>query len=197
VSHLLLQNEIPLESTIEYLSAAYSHNVVSVMNPSPIPPTADIQRFPWDKLSWLIVNQGEASSLLEALGSGDVTLIPELPEDWPRDNVSVTSAYKTVFQLTSLPLFGPHVNIVCTLGALGILALIPSIDEPLYLPAAKLRGPVIDTTGAGDCFAGYLVAGLMELNLRGGVYSGGKMLTAKDDIVELLRHCVQVGKRYL
>ena len=32
-----------------------------------------------------------------------------------------------------------------------------------YLPSAKLDNPVLDTTGAGDCFTGYFVSGLMTL----------------------------------
>ncbi|KAG5457311.1 MAG: Ribokinase-like protein [Olpidium bornovanus] len=55
--------------------------------------------------------------------------------------------------------------VVMTLGAEGVVARWRSGSgeyEDTHLPAAKLLRPVVDTTGAGDTFAGYLIAGLMR-----------------------------------
>lgn len=55
---------------------------------------------------------------------------------------------------------------ICTLGAQGIIYFSPGVDgvksRSGYLPAAKVLNGVKDTTGAGDCFAGYFAAGLMR-----------------------------------
>ena len=73
---------------------------------------------------------------------------------------------------------------VCTLGAYGVVAIIASLSHPIYMPAAK--GVVVkDSTGAGDCFTGYLVAGLMERYEREAPMTEAEM-------TELLRRCVQV-----
>lgn len=160
-----------------------------------MPSEEDIQAFPWQNLSWLIVNEGEASALLNALGSS-VSSINQIPDGWPQDP-SICSAYSTAQNLAHQKLFASRVNIICTLGPQGVLALLPSLAEPIYLPAAKLRGAVIDTTGAGDCFTGYLVAGLMELHQKGelleigGAAQAGKALSITD-VVGVLKRCIQV-----
>lgn len=80
----------------------------------------------------------------------------------------IATAKARLQALHSVPGFSPEVNLVCTLGALGVLALVPSLNvsaneaKILYMPAARLDGSVVDTTGAGDCFTGYFIAGLME-----------------------------------
>lgn len=91
---------------------------------------------------------------------------------------------------------------MCTLGSSGVLALIPHLEESVasndlvvYVPAAKIDPEgVRDTTGAGDCFTGYLVAGLMDLHDEqggGGGVSGSTL--KKEDLVRVLERCVQVS----
>ena len=59
--------------------------------------------------------------------------------------------------------------------------------HPIYMPAAPVRDAgVRDTTGAGDCFTGYLVAGLMQRYERGAPMGEAEM-------TEMLRRCVQVS----
>ncbi len=48
-------------------------------------------------------------------------------------------------------------GIVCTLEPDGVLASVPGVPV-LFVLAAPLQGLVVDTTGAGDTFAGYFVA---------------------------------------
>ncbi|ODO06818.1 hypothetical protein I350_04178 [Cryptococcus amylolentus CBS 6273] len=155
-THLLLQNEIPLASTLSYLSSAgqSSPPVITVFNPSPMLSPQQLRDFPWKYLSWLIVNEGELGDLLLAFGS---TANPgTVSEDELREKASAG-----ILELAANEYFSPSVGIICTLGAKGILYYQPG-QKVGYYPAAKLQYPVKDTTGAGDCFAGYFVAGLMS-----------------------------------
>jgi len=168
-THLLLQNEIPIKSTMEYLVVAHELGIVTVMNPSPLPTAEQTREFPWGKLSWLIVNEGEAKDLLKSVGEPDSVDAIELvipPEGAPGHRTLILSAHAIGSKLSSHPTF-KGVNIICTLGSVGLIAFVSSVQDAggqaLYLPAVKLNGPVVDTTGAGDCFTGYFVSGLMGL----------------------------------
>lgn len=171
-THILLQNEIPLPTTLEFLAHA-SSTISTILNPSPMPAPEQLKMFSWDKLTWLIVNSGEAAGLCKAL---------DLDVHETDATAAVEVAKPLVFRLSS---HMPTTNIVCTLGADGVLAKFCSLDsEPIYLPAAKLQGTTRDTTGAGDCFTGYMVAGLMRLEGRE---------PSREDYISVLRRCVQVG----
>lgn len=183
ISHLLLQNEIPWDSTLVHLSYAHAQGLVTIFNPSPMPVDTQLHAFPWVALSWLIVNEGEAESLLRVIGgnSRNYKLEEEYPANWPDDN-SQRLAFSTLNKLRHCEHLAAT-GVVCTLGAAGVLASICGLSEILHLPAAALEGNVRDTTGAGDCFTGYLVAGLMQF---------GNNQLSKDQAVELLRLGVQV-----
>lgn len=183
----MLQNEIPLEDTLTYLGEAAEAGAVTVFNPSPMPSDAEILAFPWSKLTWLIVNEGEASDMFKTLsGSGSAHTNPDITGS-PYAHLS---AYLVLIQLSSQI---PKTNIVCTLGAAGVLALVPSLEssEPIFLPAAKLEKGVADTTGAGDCFAGYMVAGLMKL------HDEGTKLLQREHVISVLKRCVQGSISFL
>ena len=237
ITHLLLQNEIPLSNTLEFLNAA-PPNVSTIFNPSPLPSPSDLLTFPWSKLSWLILNETEADALLEAFDNPPTeaevdntssiltsalsfstkpksTLWPRLPPPalikaprgseagappdpgnpslampalWPDPAPpTLREAYATTLRLARHSSFSPGTNVICTLGALGVIAVIPTLMHPIYMPAARVSDDtgVCDTTGAGDCFTGYLVAGLMERYERGAPMGEAEM-------TELLRRCVQV-----
>jgi ribokinase len=183
ISHLLLQNEIPWTTTLAYLECAHARGLVTIFNPSPMPLDTQLHAFPWVALSWLIVNEGEAGSLLRVIGRNHQypNVEDEYPANWPDDN-DMRSAFSTLIKLCR----GEHLastSVVCTLGEAGVLASIRGLREMLYLPAVALEGNVRDTTGAGDCFTGYFVASLMQF--------GSKQLS-KGDVVELLQLSVQV-----
>ena len=183
ISHLLLQNEIPWASTLAYLVHAHAHGIVTIFNPSPMPVDAQLQSFPWTRLSWLIVNQGEAENLLRLIG-GDSTnqgIEAEYHSDWPNDD-ALKDAFSTFIKLSRSRALA-STAVVCTLGAAGVLASTQSPRETFYLPAAMLQGEVRDTTGAGDCFTGYFVAGLMQF---------GNRQPSNAEIAELLRLSAQV-----
>ncbi|KAF5356783.1 hypothetical protein D9756_006417 [Leucocoprinus leucothites] len=143
-THLLLQNEITLKSTIKALESALG--LTTIFNPSPMLTNDEITRFPWSKVDWLIVNHIEARSLLASLSL----------QDSPQDIKDVLNDLTRQEALVST-------RIVCTLGSNGVLASVPGVPV-VFMPAAPLQGPVVDTTGAGDTFAGYFVAELMALD---------------------------------
>ncbi|PBK71843.1 Ribokinase-like protein [Armillaria solidipes] len=180
-THILLQNEIPFPDTLAQITAANDPSLPqplsTIFNPSPMPSQTQLLQFPWDKLTWLIVNEGEASDLVDILLPSPASLVPN--EDY-----ASLSAYPVILRLAERI---PTTNIVCTLGAAGVLALLPSFEgNPVYLPAARLEGTVRDTTGAGDCFTGYLVAGLMKIEQE-------ETPLTRDRLTDVLRRCVQAA----
>ncbi len=183
ISHLLLQNEIPWATTLAYLLDAHARGVVTIFNPSPMPADVQLHLFPWTRLSWLIVNQGEAESLLRVIGGNSTNQETEAEyhAEWPNDD-ALRVAFLTLNKLSHSGAL-PSTSVVCTLGATGVLASMQSPKEMFYLPAATLQGDVRDTTGAGDCFTGYFVAGLMQF---------GNRQPSKVEMIKLLRHSVQV-----
>ena len=121
---------------------------------------SELREFPWNDLTWLIVNEGELESLLKVFRKTPQTLESGSLRD---------RAEKELLELHECESFRKSISIICTLGAQGILFLDQTSDrastpEIGYLPADKLVLALRDTTGAGDCFAGYFVAGLMARN---------------------------------
>lgn len=172
-----------------------------------MPSDEELRAFPWEKLTWLIVNEGEAGDLCGVLageraeGEGGVV---DVGGSEGEKAYTMLSAYPKVLQLASRI---PKTNVVCTLGSAGVLALVrltstsPSTSsshslsasnpEIIFLPAAKLQGgKPVDTTGAGDCFTGYMVAGLIQLRERSGTGKEGEM--TREGVEGVLRRCVQV-----
>ncbi|KAI0305094.1 Ribokinase-like protein [Multifurca ochricompacta] len=184
ISHLLLQNEVSWSSILAYLEYAHIQGIVTIFNPSPMPGDKQLRDFPWASLSWLIVNEGEAESLLRVIdrNPGCHEVEAEYPSEWPDDN-KLKIAFSTLNQLSRCDVL-TSTDIVCTLGATGVVASVRGLGEMLYFPAATLQGVVRDTTGAGDCFTGYFVTGLMEF--------GNKQLS-KDEIAEILQLSVQAA----
>ncbi|KAJ7176776.1 Ribokinase-like protein [Mycena filopes] len=174
-THIVLQNEIPLQSTIEYLERGSSSGSSTIFNPSPMLTPEQLKAFPWNHLTWLVVNGGEALELCKALA---------LDVRAPNPLASTVDVAKPLLALLSA--FMPTTNVVCTLGADGLLAQFAAFtqSEPVYLPAIKLQGTTRDTTGAGDCFTGYMVAGLMGLE--------GREAT-REDYIAVLKRAVQAA----
>jgi len=99
---------------------------------NPAPMTDSIRSLPLDRLEVLIVNQGEAQALCAKQGLDDVI-----------------SAMST--QL-------PNTCVVITLGGDGAVL----ISNGSVTKAQAAAAEVVDTTGAGDTFVGYFLAGLVD-----------------------------------
>jgi ribokinase len=143
----LLQNEIPLSDTLAYINKAAEEGITTLFNPSPMLTPDELRAFPWSALNWLIVNEGEIQDLLRAFGAESAS-----------EDASVL-----IKELYAAEGFDKKVKVVCTLGAEGVMWAVDGQGLKVgKLPAGKLEKGVKDTTGAGDCFLGYLTAGLMR-----------------------------------
>ena len=129
---LVLQNEINLLPFI--VDEAFARGLIIVLNPSPYDDT--LQEVDFSKLSWLMVNALEA---FEITGEKDPDrAFDRLRERWPA------------------------LSAVITLGSRGSAArrVTPNGTERVFEEAVKVTA--VDTTGAGDTYTGYFIAGLME-----------------------------------
>ncbi|KZO99247.1 Ribokinase-like protein [Calocera viscosa TUFC12733] len=167
ITHLLLQNEIRQDTTLAFLKYAKQNGIKTVYNPSPLLPPEEIAKFPWDMVDYLLLNEHEAAALADATSPGQTSKPPGLSEGAPGDADVLSRLQQPQFE---------NCIIILTLGAQGVVASI-SKDELYYLPVAKLRGTTRDSTGAGDCFTGYFVSGLLQ-----GI--------EKDNWKTLLQRCV-------
>jgi ribokinase len=139
---LLLQNEI---SNVNYLiHRAHEKGMTTVLNPSPI--TAELTAYDGlALLDWMIVNQGEAETLAGIAGDGKSGEKAE-----KKDPEEVIDALKAKY---------PNASIVMTLGKHGALCL---ADGKKTFCGTFDYGKRVDTTGAGDTFTGFFLAGLAE-----------------------------------
>ncbi|KAK0563651.1 putative ribokinase [Tilletia horrida] len=183
VSHLVLQNEISLETTRAFLRAAAGRGtgtrkkVATVFNPSPMLSASEAADFEWGCVDVLVVNEGEADVLLSLFGrpdaaSGRSSVATELAGAGPLRAVSwilVTQGSRGVMLHVRQGLSG-------NVGEESLL-----IKQDAFKPKS-----VTDTTGAGDTFLGYLVAGLLKAETE----PGHKLPTSQSEIQEILRVAV-------
>lgn len=155
-SVVLLHNEIPYAVTQSYISHRAQSNrdgPLVLWNPSPMPSRDQLREVNWAGVDVLVINEGEASDLLEAIGQ-------QQPPMGAEDDALAT--------LRQTAEFGQISWIVLTRGSRGLLASIrlahptvtqPNLDSSFAVPAAKVQ-QVVDTTGAGDTFTGFLAAAI-------------------------------------
>ena len=125
---LLLQNEI---SSVDYLvEKAYAKGMTVVLNPSPF--NEAIEKIDISKLSYLILNEHEASALCQKTEPSEI-----------RDEL--ISRY-------------PKLRVVLTLGKSG--AVYFDAESSVYHPAFCVEA--VDTTAAGDTFTGYFLASVAD-----------------------------------
>ncbi|GAA5872041.1 hypothetical protein JCM16303_000954 [Sporobolomyces ruberrimus] len=151
-THLLLQNEIPLESTKEALRIAHSAGLTTIMNPSPMLTLEQLDSFEWDNLDWLLINEGEGQDLVEALS----------PTTKRAEPGAKTSSEEILRQLRQTKLRNLR-GIIMTRGADGVKAGMRN-GTIVSVGAGRVKGGVKDTTGAGDCFTGYFATLLSTLD---------------------------------
>lgn len=130
---VLLQLEIPLETVAAAIATARRGGVSVLLNPAPAPPPGSAAGL-LRGLDYLTLNAGEAARLLGAPAG-------ESPESMARR--LVRGGLRAVF---------------LTLGAEGVCVC--AGRECMRISVPRVR--VVDTVGAGDCFAGALAVALAE-----------------------------------
>jgi ribokinase len=131
---VLLQLEVPERIVRLAARTARARGLVVVLNAAPAPRIlGDLL----DDIDLLLVNEGELRAVAAAAGIDDDHEPVRLAEDLVRRTDTV---------------------VVCTLGSRGAVAVTP--DGVFEQRAPRVE--VVDTTAAGDTFAGYLAAALSE-----------------------------------
>ena len=130
---LLLQLEVPDDAVERAVAVARRSGVVTILN---IAPYRDLPPGVLPRVGYLLANETEAAALLG------------------RGVDSIEDAAEAAGEMRRL---GPSWGII-TLGGQGTVAA--GEDGWFHEPAAAVE--VVDTTGAGDVFAGVLAAGLVE-----------------------------------
>lgn len=159
---LVLQLEIPLPTVQKLISEGYQAGVPVLLNLAPA------QALPLEtlrQLEALVVNETEAALLRDALaGAQGQTPAIKHPSE---------------ASLLALSLHERGINnVVITLGAQG--AILAYQGKTVHVPAPVVR--VVDTTAAGDCFAGAFTVALSEGQppadaLRFAVYASALKVT--------------------
>jgi len=180
-SALVLQLEIPLETVKGLIAAGHAADVPVVLNLAPA------QALPLEllrQLEVLIVNENEACFLLDAL-AGARQPTAEIK------NLNEASLMALNLQARGIP------KVVITLGAQG--AILAYSGNTAHIAPPPVR--VVDTTAAGDCFAGAFTVALTEGReithaLRFAVYTSALKVTrfgaqsglpTRAEVEELLR----------
>ncbi len=131
---VVLQNEIPAAATAFAARRARDLGAHVVWNAAPSP--ADRGEIP-DAIDTLVVNEGELTAVAALVGVA--------VSGAPRSGVSAT------VQAVANEL---DVDVICTLGAAGAVAVLDGRAHEIPSPAVT----AVDTTGAGDAFVGYFAA---------------------------------------
>ena len=132
---LLTQLEIPLESTLAAMETARKRNITTIFSPAPAPSKPLPLAF-FSNASIIIPNVIELGMLVE-IDTKDKSM----------DKIK---------QAASIILERGCGAIVATLGSQGCVVMVQGDSDPVVISAAKPPNAVIDTTGAGDAFAGSL-----------------------------------------
>ena len=128
---VVLQLEIPMPAVIAALQRARGAGVTTLLNAAPAAELAPAQ---FALIDWLVVNEGEAGTLLGA---------------------PVTDATQAHAAAAALRARGPR-QVVVTLGAAGLA----HADAAGVVHLAAPQVAALDSTGAGDTFVGALAAAL-------------------------------------
>ena len=130
---IVLQNEI---NELDYIvKCASEKGMKIVLNPSPM--NEKIQSLPLEYVNCFMVNEIETSQILE------------------KENVQDMSGVEMAKELRAK---FPNAAIVLTMGEMGSLYM--DSNEIIEQPAYKVQA--VDTTAAGDTFAGFFIGGIMK-----------------------------------
>lgn len=145
-THLLVQNEIPLLETISFVTLAKAAGLTTLFNPSPMLSLAQSKEFPWNDIDYLLVNEVEAKALITQLSAKPIL---------SSQSLSIRLA------AVMCAIGAKDVTVVVTKGSLGCeLAAIRFGPQCSSVGIEGFKVNVVDTTGAGDCFAGFFAAAL-------------------------------------
>ena len=128
------QFEIPGETIEAAFNRCRRAGVTTLLNPAPV--NADL---------------GGTLALADILVVNEVEL-----GGFSGQPVADTASVEEITAAANALCASPHQRVVVTLGARGVVAV--AEDGVIQLPGRSVD--VVDTTGAGDCFTGYLAAGL-------------------------------------
>lgn len=157
---LLMQNEI--NGMTELMEKAAAAGMRLALNPAPMGP--EVQDYPLEKLSWLVVNEIEG---LELSGIN------------PEEAGGVKSDAAEDAVVAELRRRYPDTVVVLTLGKKGAIR---ADGHGLIRSHFPDVGPIVDTTGAGDTFMGFWLAGEVagmevEAGLRRACAAGALAVT--------------------
>lgn len=150
---IVMQGEIPRSTVLGLLEAFNSreHKTAVIFNPAPVF-TKGIPLASLKDLAVLVVNETECILIFEAVPElkGTVADLPR-PEDMTEQQLDT---------MTTILHERANISIVVvTLGARGVYYSANKGSQRALVPAAKVQ-KVVDTTGAGDTFVGYLSTAL-------------------------------------
>ncbi|MBE7637269.1 ribokinase [Sneathiella sp. P13V-1] len=130
-TYLMMQMEIPAEEVSEAAKMAKSAGVKTILN---LAPYQDVDLSLFQHIDILVVNETEARNIAHKVSAN-------------------TDSYEDMCMQLSVDL---SLTCVLTMGEKGVCYLQDNLI--LQIPANKVSA--VDTTAAGDCFCGYLVADL-------------------------------------
>lgn len=134
---VVLQNEINM--TGEVIEAAHARGLQVALNPSPM--DESVFEMPLELVDYVLLNEVEAAQLL-GLAAADAVE----NADW--ESVAAQLAQRF-----------PDATVVLTLGGAGSMLI---ADGGVIVRQPARSSKVVDTTGAGDTFTGFLLASLMR-----------------------------------
>ncbi|GBG33864.1 Ribokinase [Hondaea fermentalgiana] len=151
---VLCQNEIPIEVTSEALKRATADGKLALWNFAPASRTK-VSPSVFQACSVLIVNETEAKATLRVHLAVDDTNVSTSGDS--QDNKDTASHLEDVAKSLASSL-DDKVPIVLTAGSHG--ALVVSYKQATWVSSCQKvdKQSVVDTTGAGDCFAGVFAA---------------------------------------
>lgn len=139
---IIMQLEVPLNTVLQVMETAKTHNVPILLNPAPA------QKIPtkyYDGLAHLVMNETEASFLASCLESDLATL-------------SGLSTIARKFQSYGVQ------HVIVTLGGRGVFYLDSISGEEGLIQAGQVD--VVDTTAAGDTFIGAYAMEIVKGDFR-------------------------------
>ena len=142
---LVVQNEIPIATTVAALREAKRRGMTTIFNPAPAPSTLEVAKIlpVMDCVDVFCPNETEAALLTGLAGA----------------NIAVTKANAEMV-CTRLLSMGAK-KVVMTMGSQGYCVASASPKTFAFYPA-RVAETVVDTTGAGDCFVGAMVSSLLK-----------------------------------